>query len=246
MEAIIRTLIKRGAILSCLLAFLGVYGCASNLKQPLSATDRNLVSQAPVINVVHYRHRTNMTTPTDALVTGGLFYYTGPTAGEGANLAASKQREQAWPEVSALIKTNMIKGLQQRGRVANLKATNAPAEIVLSPSFYHGPGDTMAAYKRSYGSSLVLDIRSLVVSHYTLSSRKDYTFGVTAKAVLVRPSDGKIFWKGMCVVDKVNGSLFKFQPGNKSAAEAKRVRNFLYDAGRRCADQLVAQYLVQG
>lgn len=226
-----------------ILGLTGLLGCASGLKMPITEPDRQYAAKVPVIHVVRHVNQTQMTTSSSAAANSQVLMYRERYGRDGsADLASVLRNKQEWPEISQLIGQHLMSGLQKSANLKNLQAAEIPPDAWMA-SFYHGPGDTMAAYQKAFGPSLVLDIRSVVASHFTVMNWKTHTFGITAKAVLVRPSDGKIFWRGFCVIDEQDGKKFTHRPFDTSDAEGKRVHDFLYAAGKQCAQDLVAQYL---
>lgn len=222
---------------------LGLQACASGLKVPLMEADREMVYQAPVINVVHHINRINMTTPSDAVDNStNIMLYTYYHRNVGGDLASVLSEGQNWPEISVLIEQHMLAGLRQKANLTNLKPVPRPDDTWMA-SYYHGPGDTLESYRKAFGSSLVLDIRSIVASHFTTLNWRNHSFGITAKAVLVRPSDGKIFWRGFCVEDEENGKKFIYRPYDTGQESTRRIQSFLNNAAQQCADDMVKQFV---
>lgn len=209
-------------------------GCATTQNVvPMSPGDRAALKQESVIHVV-YSLSPAMNLMTPASVAGGGLI-TSATGSTELPSGAELERGYSLPNPAGELSGKLVQRLKTEGRMTNLRTEpplpQLPAQ--LDASSYHG----------KYPDGLVLEVT--VPYHgaaYKVVNWKTYTYGMFAKARLIRVADAKVLWSDSCITNDKNDA-YKLDVSQFEANNGARLKQLFHHAEDQCGQVLADKFL---
>ncbi|MGE5241670.1 MAG: hypothetical protein ACM3NI_08490 [Bacteroidota bacterium] len=225
----------RPILLSAFLATVAaLQGCATTQNVvPMSPDDRAALKQASVIHVVHCASPAmNLMTPA-SVAGGGLI--TSATGSTELPSGAELERGYSLPNPAGELSGKLVQRLKAEGRMTNLRVEprlpQLPAQLDAS------------SYRGKYPDGLVLEVT--VPYHgaaYKVVNWKTYTYGMFAKARLIRAADAKVLWSDVCVTDDKNDA-YRLDVSQFEANNGAHLKQLFHHASDQCSQVLADKFL---
>lgn len=207
-------------------------GCATPQATVMSPDDRAALKQEPVIHVVHGASPALQITTPASVAGGGLI--TAATGSTGLPSGAELDRSYSLQDAAGELGEKLVQKLRNEGSMRNLHVEPALPQL---------PEDSDAApYRGKYPSGLVLEVTVPNQSAwYGVLSWRTYTYGMLAKARLIRVADAKVVWSDTCLTN--NGDDYKLNISDFQANNGARLKQVFHLATDQCSEMLAKKFL---